>query len=58
MESLNQQYQYAKKFAEDFAKTRTGGYSDPMIQQYLQQLQATYQQQLQKLQAGAGMVRV
>ncbi len=58
VESLNQQYQYAKKFAEDFAKTRTGGYSDPMIQQYLQQLQATYQQQLQKLQAGAGMVRV
>ncbi len=50
VESLNQQYQYARKFAEDFAKTRTGGYSDPMIQQYLQQLQATYQQQLQKLQ--------
>ncbi len=59
VESLNQQYQYARKFAEDFAKTRTGGYSDPMIQQYLQQLQSTYQQQLQKLQAGAGMqVRV
>ncbi len=54
VESLNQQYQYARKFAEDFAKTRTGGYSDPMIQQYLQQLQATYQQQLQKLQGGMG----
>ncbi len=50
VESLNQQYQYARKFAEDFAKSRTGGYSDPMIQQYLQQLQAAYQQQLQKLQ--------
>ncbi len=52
VDSLNQQYQYARKFAEDFAKTRTGGYSDPMIQQYLQQLQAAYQQQLQKLQGG------